>query len=56
MRLIGDFIFIVLFVVVLGAWLFIWAAMHVTGGAIHLLLVLAVIFLIMHFVRGRSAV
>jgi len=27
---------------------------HVAGGLIHLLLILAVISLVMHFVRGRS--
>ncbi len=46
---------------IIGAILFIvWilglTAFHVAGGFIHLLVVLAVISLIMHFVRGRSAV
>lgn len=46
---------------IIGAILFIvWilglTAFHVAGGFIHLLLILAVISLIMHFVRGRSAV
>ena len=56
MRLIGDFIFLVLFFVLVVAWLMAWAAFHVVGGGIHLLLVLAVIFLIAHFFRGRRAV
>ena len=56
MRLIGDFIFLVLFFVLVVGWLLAWAAFHVAGGAVHLLLIIAVIFLIMHFVRGRSAV
>jgi Family of unknown function (DUF5670) len=56
MRLLADFIFIVLFFVVLIAWLLTWAAFHVAGGGVHLLLVLAVIFLIAHFFRGRRAV
>jgi hypothetical protein len=30
-------------------------AFHVAGGLIHLLLIVAVISLIVHFVRGRSA-
>jgi uncharacterized membrane protein (DUF485 family) len=56
MRLIGDFIFLVFFFVLLIAWLIAWAAFHVAGGGIHLLLVIAVIFLIVHFVRGRRTV
>ena len=32
------------------------AAFHVAGGLIHLLLLLAVISLVVHFVTGRSAV
>jgi polyferredoxin len=56
MRLIGDFIFLVLFFVLVVGWLLAWAAFHVAGGAIHLLLVLAVIFLVMHLFRGRSTV
>jgi hypothetical protein len=56
MRLIGDFIFIVFFVILLVAWLIAWAAFHVAGGAIHLLLIVAVICLIAHFFRGRRAV
>jgi hypothetical protein len=55
MRLIGDFIFLVLFFVLVVGWLLAWAAFHVAGGGIHLLLILALIFLIAHFFRGRSA-
>ena len=47
--------FLVLFTVLLVAWLFGWAAFHVAGGLIHLLLIVAVISLIVHFVRGRPA-
>lgn len=36
-------------------WLLGFTAFHVTGGFIHLLLVVAVIFLVLHFFRGRSA-
>jgi len=35
-------------------WLLGFAAFHVAGGLIHLLLIVAVISLVMHFVRGRS--
>ena len=52
MRLISDFFFIFLFFVLLVAWLIFWAALHVTGGLVHLLIVFAVIALILHFVRG----
>lgn len=55
MRLLTDFIFLVLFFVLLIIWLVAWAALHVTGGFIHLLIVIAVISLIIHFVRGRTA-
>jgi hypothetical protein len=54
MRVIGDFIFLFLFFVLVVGWLLAWAAFHIVGGGIHLLLVLAVIFLIAHFFRGRS--
>lgn len=53
MRLLGDFIFLMLFILLLVAWLILWAALHLAGGAIHLLLILAVIFLIVHLFRGR---
>jgi Family of unknown function (DUF5670) len=33
-----------------------FTAFHVAGGLIHLLLIVAVISLVIHFVRGRSAV
>jgi hypothetical protein len=45
---------ITIFVVLLVLWLLGFAAFHVAGGLIHLLLVVAVIVLILHFVRGRS--
>ncbi len=56
MRIIGDFIFLIFFFILLVAWLVVWAGLHLASGAIHLLLVLAVIFLIVHFVRGRRTV
>jgi hypothetical protein len=56
MRAIGDFIFLVLFFVLVIGWVLAWAAFHVAGGAIHLLLILALIFLIAHLFRGRSTV
>jgi hypothetical protein len=44
--------FLILFVVLLVAWLLGFAAFHVAGGLIHLLLIVAVISLVLHFVRG----
>lgn len=41
-------------VVIIILWLLGAFAFHVAGGLIHLLLVLAVIALILHFVRGRA--
>jgi hypothetical protein len=41
--------------VLLVLWLLGFLAFHVTAGAIHILLVLAIIFVVMHFFRGRSA-
>ena len=48
--------FLVLFFILLVIWLFGWAAFHVAGGLIHLLLILAVISIVVHFFRGRRAV
>ena len=56
MRFIADFIFLVLFLIFLAGWLIAWAAFHVTGGGIHLLLAIAVIWLIVHFFRRSRAV
>jgi hypothetical protein len=52
----GYFMLLALFVVLLVMWLLGFAAFHVAGGLIHLLLILAVIALIVHLFRGRSAV
>lgn len=49
-------IFLILFVVLLLAWIFSWAIFHVAGGLLHILLIVAVISLILHFVRGRRTV
>jgi hypothetical protein len=48
--------FLGLFVILLVMWLMGFFAFHVAGGLIHLLLIIAVISLVVHFVRGRSAV
>ena len=48
--------FLALFFVFLICWIFGWVIFHVTGGLIHALLVVAVIALVWHFVRGRAVV
>jgi hypothetical protein len=48
--------FLALFVILLVLWLLGLTAFHVAGGLIHLLLLLAVIFLVIHLVTGRSVV
>jgi Family of unknown function (DUF5670) len=45
--------FLILFVVLVAAWLLGWVGFHLAGGLIHLLLIVAIIALILHFVRGR---
>ena len=41
-------------VVLLVLWLLGFFAFHVTAGFIHILLVIAVILVVLHFMRGRS--
>ena len=45
----------VLFIILLIAWLGGVTVFHVAGGLIHLLLVLALISLVVHFVTGTRA-
>ena len=45
--------FLGLFAILLVMWLLGFLAFHVAGGLIHLLLIIAVISLVVHFVRGR---
>ena len=45
--------FIALAVVLVVMWLLGFTAFHVAGGLIHLLLVVALISIVIHFVRGR---
>jgi hypothetical protein len=49
------FIFLILFVILLVSWVLGFAAFHIAGGLIHLLLVVAVIFLVLHVLFGRRA-
>ena len=48
-------IFTILFAVLLIAWILGLSVFHAAGGLIHILLILAVISLILHFVRGRAS-
>jgi len=47
--------FLTLFAILLVMWLLGFFAFHVAGGLIHLLIIIAVISLVAHFFRGRSA-
>ncbi|HEX4348302.1 MAG TPA: lmo0937 family membrane protein [Vicinamibacterales bacterium] len=47
--------FLGLFVLLLICWVFGFVVFHVASGLIHLLLIVAFISLILHFVRGRTA-
>ena len=38
------------------AWIFGFTVYHVASGAIHLLLILAIISVVVHFVRGTRSV
>jgi uncharacterized protein DUF5670 len=48
-------IYVIAFLVLMVAWVCGWIVFHVTSGLIHILLVVAVVSLILHFVRGRHA-
>jgi hypothetical protein len=47
-----ELLFLMLFFIFLGGWFVAWAAFHIAAGGIHLLLVLAVVFLLVHLFRG----
>jgi Family of unknown function (DUF5670) len=46
--------FLVLFIVLLLGWVLGFIVFHVSSALIHLLLIVAVIALILHFVRGTA--
>jgi len=48
-------IFMILFILLLAAWVFGWGVFHVASGLIHILLIVAIIALILHFVRGAAS-
>ena len=45
---------VVLFVLLAVLWVLGWLVFHVAGALIHLLLLVAFVSLILHFVRGRG--
>jgi hypothetical protein len=49
-------IFTILFVILLIGWVLGWGVFHVAGGLIHILLIVALISLVLHFIRGPRAV
>jgi hypothetical protein len=49
------FIFLILALLLFGVWIVSWLAFHIAGGLIHILLVIGVIMLIVHFLRGNSS-
>lgn len=52
----GYFIFLAIAAVLFIIWLLGITAFHIAGGLIHLLLVIALISIVIHFVRSRSTV
>jgi hypothetical protein len=46
--------FLGLFGILFLMWVLGFVAFHIAGGLIHILLVIALISLVMHFVRGSS--
>jgi Family of unknown function (DUF5670) len=48
-------IFMIAFLILMIAWICGWIVFPVTSGFIHILLAIAVVSLILHFVRGRHA-
>ena len=49
-------IFTILVVILLIGWILGWGVFHVAGGLIHILLIVALISLVLHFIRGPRAV
>ena len=47
-------IFMLLFIILLIGWILGWGVFHVAGFLIHILLIVAIIALILHFIRGAS--
>jgi hypothetical protein len=52
----GNGMFLIIFFILLVLWLLGFAAFHVAGGLIHILLILAVISIVVHLFQGRRAI
>lgn len=48
--------FAILAIIFVVLWLGGFLAFHITSAAIHLLLLIAVVLIVLHFVRGRRSV
>ena len=48
--------FLALFIILAIIWLVCWLALHITVGAIHILIALAILSLIVHLFHGRSTI
>ena len=48
-------IFMIAFLVFIIAWMAGWIVFHVASWGIHILLAMAAVSLILHFIRGRHA-
>jgi hypothetical protein len=55
MRVLANFAFLMLFFFLLAAWAVSWLAFHVASAGIHILLGLAVVFLVIHLMRDAAA-
>ena len=54
LHMLRDLLFLMLFFVLLATWLVLWAALHIAGGMIHILLLFALIALVIHLFRGSG--
>ena len=50
----GDAMYLVLFIVLMVVWGFGWIVFRAAGALIHILLLVALISLAVHFFRGRA--
>jgi len=42
-------------VVLIALWLLGFFAFHVSAGVVHILLIIGIVILVLHFLRGRAA-
>jgi hypothetical protein len=52
----GPNVLAIIALVLVALWLLGFIAFHVTTAAIHLILIVALIMIVLHFVRGRRSV